>query len=113
MSKNVEQRVVDMQFRNEQFEAGVKQSINSLDRLSKSLDVEKASKSLEDFGNIGSKMHLGGIADSLEEISSKFNALGIIGVTTLVNLTNKAGGSRFDHGKIAKYRPGNSRLDKV
>ena len=51
MSAVVDERIVEMQFDNAQFEKGVRQSISTLDGLKKSLELDKASKGLSGFKN--------------------------------------------------------------
>lgn len=43
----VDRRIVQMEFDNDRFEKGVKETINSLDELKKALDMDKAAKSLD------------------------------------------------------------------
>ena len=49
MSKQVDQRVVEMRFDNAQFEKNVSTSMSTLDKLKKSLNLEGASKGLENI----------------------------------------------------------------
>lgn len=90
MSKDVEQRVVEMQFDNKQFESGIQTSLKSLDNLKKGLNLEESAKSLSNLEKAGKSFSLAGIASGVETISSRFSALGIIGVTALQNITNSA-----------------------
>jgi tape measure domain-containing protein len=87
---NVEQRVVQMQFDNKQFEEGVKNTLISLDALNKGLKLEGATKGLQDIGSAASRFSLGGIAAGVDTIASKFKAFGVIGVTALANITTQA-----------------------
>ena len=48
MSKTVDERVVSMQFDNQQFEKNVKTSIDTINKLNKSLDLKGASKGLNE-----------------------------------------------------------------
>jgi tape measure domain-containing protein len=84
----VDKRVVEMGFDNRQFESGVQTSVKSLDTLKKGLNLDEAARSLSNLANVGKSFTLGGIANGVETISSKFNALGVIGFTVLQNLTN-------------------------
>ena len=79
-----------MQFNNQQFEQGVKQSVDSLERLKKGLDLSGAAKGFADVNKAANSVNLMSITDGLQTISSKFTELGIIGVATLTNLTNSA-----------------------
>jgi tape measure domain-containing protein len=87
---SVDNRVVEMEFNNKQFEAGVKETMGSLDALNKSLKMEGASKGLTDVANTVKGFTLGNIASGVEAISEKFKALSIIGITALTNIANKA-----------------------
>lgn len=90
MGKNVDDRIVKMGFDNAQFERGISQSTSSLDKLKKGLNLEGASRGLENLDRVSKSFTLGGISDALTGISEKFSSLGIIGITTLQNLTNSA-----------------------
>jgi hypothetical protein len=90
MSKSIDERIVEMQFDNKQFESGVKNTLGSLDKLKKGLDLEGATKSLNGLNDAGHKFSLAGIADGVSTIASKFTNLGIMGVTVLQNITNSA-----------------------
>ena len=90
MSKSVDERVVEMQFDNKQFESGIKKSLKSLDNLKKGLNIESATKSLSKLESASQKFSLSGIEKGIDIISSRFTNLGIVGVTALQNITNAA-----------------------
>lgn len=87
---SVDNRVVEMQFNNQQFEAGVKQTQASLDALNKSLKMEGAGKGLSDVAAAVKGFTLGNIAEGVQAIADKFKALSVIGITALTNIANKA-----------------------
>jgi hypothetical protein len=89
MSRSIDERIVDMQFNNKQFESGVKDSLGTLEKLKKGLDLDGAAKSLSGLSDAGKKFSLAGIAEGVESIAGKFTTLGIIGVTAIQNITNK------------------------
>lgn len=90
MSNSVDERIVQMQFNNKQFEDGVQESLGSLDKLKKGLNLNESAKSLTNLQAAGDKFSLAGIANGVDTIASKFTAFGIIGVTALANLANAA-----------------------
>lgn len=90
MSNSIDERVVNMKFNNSQFESGISTSLNSIDKLKKGMNFDSATKSLSSLNDAGKKFSLAGIADGVATISSKFTALGIMGVTALQNITNAA-----------------------
>ena len=47
MSTTIDERVVEMRFDNRQFEAGVKTSLSTLDKLKEGLDLDGAAKGLQ------------------------------------------------------------------
>lgn len=87
---SVDNRVVDMQFNNKQFEQGINTSVNSLDKLKQALNFGNATNGLANLDKAAKSFSFGSISDTLTGISEKFSVLGIIGITTLQNLTNQA-----------------------
>lgn len=71
MSDEIDRRVVEMQFRNEDFERNADKTISTLDKLKTAL-------------------HLEGAASGVEAVAAKFSALQVVGVTALANITNSA-----------------------
>ena len=71
MSDEIDRRVVEMQFRNENFERNANETISTLDKLKTAL-------------------HLEGAASGVEAVAAKFSALQVVGVTALANITNSA-----------------------
>ena len=87
---SVDNRIVQMQFDNQQFEKGVQTSIKSLDALKKGLNLNASAKSLNELGKVGKSFSLEGIAASVDNISQKFTAMGVFGVTALKNIADQA-----------------------
>lgn len=90
MSRSVDERVVEMQFDNKQFESGIKTSLKSLDNLKRGLNFDSASKSLSHIEKQAKGFSLAGIEKGVDIISNRFTNLGIIGITALQNITNAA-----------------------
>lgn len=90
MSTTIDERIVQMQFDNKQFESGVQTSLKSLDRLKSGLNLEESAKSLQNLEKAGRSFSLANVASSVESISSRFTNLGIVGITTLQRITNSA-----------------------
>lgn len=87
---SVDNRVVQMQFNNQQFESGIKTSMNSLNGLKKGLNLDESSRSLSNLEKVGKSFSLAGIAEGVDTIKNRFSALSVVGVTALVNITNSA-----------------------
>lgn len=90
MSKTVDERVVSMQFDNKHFESNVKTTMSTLDKLKKSLNLEKSAKGLENINAAAKNCNLSPMANAVESIKSKFSALEVMGITALANITNSA-----------------------
>lgn len=93
MSTEVDQRVVSMQFDNAQFERGVQQTLQSLNRLDESIG-QVASQNSNSFNglisaltNVDRKIS-SGILPTMEIVSNKFSIWGVIADQTLRNITN-------------------------
>ena len=90
MSKQIEERVVSMQFDNSRFERNVSQSMSTLDKLKQKLNLSGASKGLENVQTAASKVDMHGLANNVETVRARFSALEVMGVTALANITNSA-----------------------
>lgn len=90
MSKEVEQRVVEMRFDNKQFESNVSTTMSTLDKLKQKLNFTGAGKSLENIGDAAKKVNMSGLAKGVEAVQMKFSSLQVVGVTALANITNSA-----------------------
>ena len=90
MSKQVDERVVSMQFDNKQFESNVSTTMSTLDKLKAKLRLDGASKGLENVGSAAKKVDVSPIGQGVEAVRAKFSALEVMGVTALANITNSA-----------------------
>ena len=92
MSKEVDQRIVEMQFNNADFEQKVSKSISSLKQLKDASQMEDAGKGLNNLTKGISNLDLSHIADGIDKLNARFSNLGIVGMTVMQNLTNAAMG---------------------
>lgn len=90
MSTEIEQRVVEMQFDNKQFERNVSTTMSSLDKLKQSLNLTGAAKGLESVGTAARGINLSGLTGAAETVGLKFNAMWTIADQALRNITNSA-----------------------
>ena len=90
MSREVDQRVVEMQFNNADFEKNTKKTIGLIDKLMEKLQFKGAEKGFEKLDAAAEKVDFDIMSRSLDDLQSKFSALDIIAATALVNITNKA-----------------------
>ena len=90
MSKQVDERVVEMRFDNKQFESGVKDTMSTLDKFKQKLQLKDATKGLNDLEKAAKKVDLNPLGKAAEAVSVKFSAMQVAGVTAIANLTNSA-----------------------
>lgn len=90
MSKQVDERIVSMQFDNRHFEKNVHTSMSTLDKLKQKLNLSGAAKGLDNLNASARKVDMSGLGNGVEAVRSKFSALEVMGVTALANITNSA-----------------------
>lgn len=88
-SNNVDERVVKMSFDNAQFEAGVKQTLTSLEELNQSLKFNNSLTGVQALSSAFNSFSLANITTQLDALTSRFSTLGIVGMTAIENITNK------------------------
>ena len=89
MSREIDERIVDMQFNNGEFEKGIQESLKSLEALKKGLELDKSAKNLDSLSKALSHVDFSSMAKGIETISSRFTTLGIVGMRALQNITDK------------------------
>lgn len=90
MSDVIENRVVEFQFNNKNFEENVKTSMSTLDKLKEKLNFSGANKAFDDLQKASSKFDLSDMNKSVEEVHNNFSALEVIALTVLQRITNAA-----------------------
>lgn len=89
MSTSIDQRVVQMKFQNEEFQARVAATLKSLDALNKGLKLEGATKGLTDLGAASKNVNLSHVEAGVQGIADKFKAMSVIGITALATIAHK------------------------
>ena len=90
MSKQVDEKVVSMQFDNKQFEEAARTSMSTLDKLKSKLKLDGAAKGFEEIDGAASKVKFTGLISGLESVAHKFTALDVLSFTVMQNITNQA-----------------------
>ena len=97
---SIDERVVQMQFQNSQFEKGVKESILSLEKLKESLKLEEAAAGLKKLQEAGDSFSLVKISEDVDGLSERFSAFGTFAGRIVENLAdtiyNKLGAALND-----------------
>lgn len=87
---SIDNRVVNMQFNNAEFQQRVAATLKSLDALNKGLKLEGATKGLQDLGAASKNVNLSHVEAGVQGIADKFKAMSIIGITALTTIAHKA-----------------------
>ena len=90
MSNTIDERVASMKFDNRQFESGIKQSNDSIDKLNKSLKLENASKGFGDLDKAAKGVSFAGISAGVQALNDKFSTMGVAGMAAIANISNIA-----------------------
>lgn len=90
MSREIDERVVSMEFDNKNFEANVRNSMSTLEKLKQALNFKGASKGLEAVERASNKVNFSGITNAVDQIGIRFNSMQVIATTALANITNAA-----------------------
>ena len=72
----IDQRVVQMQFDNKQFEQGVSQSLSTLEKLKQALNLPDSSKGLDGLQKSLNNVDTSKLLNSIDEIGSHFTVVG-------------------------------------
>lgn len=88
MSATIDERVVSMRFDNKQFEAGVAESMSTLEKLKAKLDFKGAGKGLEDIGKAASNVDFSPMERNIGVVEAKFSNLQIVAITAMQRITN-------------------------
>ena len=89
-STTVDNRIVEMQFNNTQFENGVRESMSTLDKLKKALNMDSAKKGFDELDKASKNVKFDGISAGLETTKQHFSAMEVVGITALANITTAA-----------------------
>lgn len=87
---NIDNRIVQMQMNNSQFTNAANSTMNTLKKLGDSLKLTEGVKGLDNITKKAKDVDMSGISAGVDAVKSRFSALEVIGVTTLVNITNSA-----------------------
>lgn len=92
---SIDDRIVNMQFNNAQFQKGIAETNTSLQDLEQNLKLTGATSGIDEVQVAANKFSLANMEAALTNISSKFGVFGAVGFTIIQNLTNSA----LDAGK--------------
>ena len=95
MSDTIDQRVVEMQLDNSNFEKNAQTSMDTTEKLKKSLDFNGTANSLNEVGKAASNLNFSGVASAVDSINNKMSLLGVFSKRIMENIADGA----FQMGK--------------
>ena len=90
MSTTIDNKIVEMSFNNSDFEKNAQQTIDTTEKLKKSLDFDGAGKGLEQLGAAAKNCNVGVLATAAETVSEKFDYMKYIAIYALQDIYNMA-----------------------
>lgn len=105
MSKQIDERVVSMQFDNKNFEKNASTTMSTLEKLKQSLNFSGAAKGFEDINASVKKVDMGILANGVDTVGLRFNTLYTIADQTLRNITNKVEQTAMRTAKMFTIEP--------
>ena len=90
MSQTVDNRVVEMQFDNKDFEQHAQESLKTLQELKESMKFDDAAKNLQDLNKSANQVDFSTISDSINNLADKFSTLRLLGIHALGNIVDAA-----------------------
>ena len=90
LSTTIDERVVEMRFENSNFENNAKATINTVNKLKDSLNMDDAARGLENVDSTARRMDFSHLSNSISGVSLKFDALWSMAHTVFSRITNAA-----------------------
>ena len=90
MSKQVDERIVKMQFDNAEFESRAKNTISTLTSLSSALQFPDGSKGLDQIQRSSQRLDFSALNSAIETVNYRFSLLGSIAFNVFDRIVNKA-----------------------
>lgn len=75
MNKEVEKRILEMQFDNKQFESGVKETRDSIAKLNEDLKFKNANTGIQNVQNAFNRLDFSNLANSFENLKVRFSGI--------------------------------------
>lgn len=89
MATEIDERVVEMRFDNEQFEAGIAKSTKSLEALDKTLEMNGSTEGMTALQKVFSKFDISGASDQVNGFARSFSALDVVAMGALERIGMK------------------------
>lgn len=112
MSEVIENKVVQLQFNNKDFEKNVQESLKTLAKMKESFKMEEAAKSLKNIEAATAKLDFSGLFKKVEEIGYHFTAIGRTADRVFDNIANKVISTGTKMAKAVTIEPVSAGMSK-
>lgn len=86
MSREIDDRVVSIEFDNQRFNSNIDSTIKNLDALKKELTFDGVKDGFKEIEQSAESVNLANIADSVAALEDRFSTMGIVGMRVIQNL---------------------------
>lgn len=90
MSREIDERVVQMKFEKGEFEKNIQTSIYKLDELKKGLDFKDATKGFEDLDEAARKTDISALGKAVEQVQLKFGLFEVFALRVMTRISDAA-----------------------
>ena len=90
MSQTIDNKAVEIDFRNKRFEQNVSTSLSSIEKLKKSLNFDGMAKGFDDLGKSASNLNFSSVGDAIETVKVRFSALQVFAVSAIKKISDAA-----------------------
>lgn len=90
MSREIDERVVQMRFESGQFNRNIQTSIHNLDELKKGLDFKSATKGFKDLDQAARNTDISALGKAVDSVKVKFSMLDIMALNVMNRISNAA-----------------------
>lgn len=110
MSRSVDQKIVELDFENKQFEKNVSMSINTIDKLKKALQMENADTGFLELENAVQRMTFQPMLDGINKLTDSMSTFGKFSTGIIKNLSDDvyAFGKNLWNNTIGQIKSGGS-----
>ena len=89
MSREVEQRIVEMRFDNKDFEKNAQATMKTLDEFESKLNMKGAARGIEELSNAGKQFSLHPMESAAEAVEVKFSAMSVAAMAAIQRIVDK------------------------
>lgn len=90
MAREIDERVVSLEFENRNFEKNAKESLSTIEKIKKALNFDGVGKGINDVERTMNKMDFNPIANGVETVKVKFSTMEALAMNALLTIESQA-----------------------